>query len=72
MDNLLKLPEKISLRALEYVNFKIEKLTPSYNKEVDSMDIKELYKASKTPNRKDFRFINHGDMQKARGPKKQS
>ncbi len=74
MDHSLKLPgyEKACQRALEYVNFKIEKLAPSYNKEVDSMDLKELYKASKTPNRKDFRFINHGDMQKARGPKNDS
>lgn len=74
MDHSLKLPgyEKICLWALEYVNSKIEKLAPAYNNEVDSLDIKELYKASKTPNRKDFRFINHGDMQKARGPKKDS
>lgn len=70
MDHSMKLPgyEKVCQRALEYVHFKIEKLAPSYNKEVDSLDIKELYKASKAPKRKDFRYINHEDMQGARGP----
>lgn len=72
MDHSLKLPgyEKVCQRALEYVNLKIEKLAPSYNKEVDSLDIIELYRASKTPKRKDFSHINHGYMKGARGPKR--
>lgn len=70
MDHSLKLHgyEKVCLRALEYINFKLEKLGPSYDKEIESIDLKELYKMSKTPNRKDLKLINHGDMQAARGP----
>lgn len=70
MDHSLKLPgyEKICLRALEYVNYKLEKLGPSYDKEVESLDLIELYKMSKTPNRKDLRLRSHEGMQGARGP----
>ncbi len=59
---------KICQHALEYINFKLEKLGPSYDKEIESIDLQELYKMSKTPNRKDLRLINHEDMQGARGP----
>lgn len=70
MDHSLKLPGYIKLcqRALEYINLKLEKLGPSYDKEIASMDLKELYKMSKTPNRKDLRLRNYKDMQGARGP----
>jgi hypothetical protein len=71
MDHSMKLAgyHKICQRALEYVDFKMEKLSSSYNKEVDSMDLKELYKKSKTPNRKNWEFKNDdADMRQTRGP----
>ncbi len=70
MDHSLKLPgyEKLCLHALVYTNFKLEKLGPSYDKEVVSLDLKELYKMSKTPNRKVLRLRNYKDMRGARGP----
>lgn len=40
--------------ALEYVKSKLEKLFPSYDKALDSMDLQELYSKSKTPKRKDW------------------
>ena len=71
MDHSLKLSgyDRICQQALEYVDLKMEKLSSSYNKEVDSMDLKELYKMSKTPNRKDWVFKkDDADMRQARGP----
>src|SRR5690606_8508494 len=71
MDHSLKLSGyvKICQRALEFVALKLEKLSSSYNKEVNSMDLNDLYKQAKTPNRNDFEFQNENeDMRQTRGP----
>lgn len=58
MDHSRKLAGYADLckNALEYVNSKIEKLLPVLDKELATMDLKELYGKSKTPNRKDWNF----------------
>ncbi len=71
LDHSLRLSgyDKICQLAYEYVDLKLEKLNSSYNKEVNSMDLNELYRQAKTPNRTDFRLQNENeDMREARGP----
>jgi len=71
MDHSLKLSgyDRICQAALQYVEFKIEKLSVSYDKEVDALDLKDLYKKVKIPNRKDLSFTkDDANMRNTRGP----
>lgn len=55
-DHSLKISayQKLCQWALDYVNNKLEKLGPKFDQELDVLDIKELYRKSKTPDRKDW------------------
>lgn len=71
MDHSLKLPgyERICKHALEYVSNKLNQLQSPYDKEVDSMEFTDLYKVSKTPDRKEWQIRQYGDMKEARDPR---
>jgi hypothetical protein len=51
-DHSILLNEYIDIckRSLEFVDSKLEGVRPHYHKEVDAIDIQDLYKRSKTPN----------------------
>lgn len=71
MDHSMRLSgyDKICQRALDYVDLKMDKLSSSFTQEVDSLDLKELYKMSKTPHRKDWKFEKDDeDLRQTRGP----
>ena len=56
LDHSLKISgyQKLCHWALDYVNNKLEKLGPKFDQELEALDIKELYRKSKSPDRKDW------------------